>query len=135
MIAAAVRYLASGDAHYDQLVVERCPLCSFPHRHLAFEASVDTFERSPGCRKSTTLHGGGHQGRAGRAPAPPAIPVGGMTEKQLTDETCFACQEPDPCVSPNYPICNRCGGSTTRRCMATAWRSMTTTIGSSGAAT
>jgi hypothetical protein len=47
-----VRYIASGSARFDWLVVERCPLCSFPHRHIVFETDASTFERAPGCRRA-----------------------------------------------------------------------------------
>lgn len=54
VVARAVRYVANADSAYDTLVVERCPTCSMPHTHRAFEANTSTFERSPHCRKSST---------------------------------------------------------------------------------
>lgn len=54
VVAKAVRYVASADSEYDTLVVERCPVCSYSHRHVAFERNTSTFERSPHCRKSST---------------------------------------------------------------------------------
>lgn len=54
VVAKAVRYLANADSAYDTLVVERCPTCSMPHTHRAFEVNTSTFERSPHCRKSST---------------------------------------------------------------------------------
>lgn len=54
VVAEAIRYVAAGEAQFDQLQVQRCPFCSYSHRHVAFETGTDVYERSPGCRRHVT---------------------------------------------------------------------------------
>ena len=50
VVAFATRMVAAGGARRDWLVVRQCPLCGYPHRHVAFEADPQTVvERAPSC--------------------------------------------------------------------------------------
>ena len=46
--------LAAGDATHDWIMVRRCSLCGFAHRHLVFEANASVITRSPSCARHRT---------------------------------------------------------------------------------
>lgn len=49
VVAFATLMLAAGGARRDWLVVRECPICGFPHRHVAFETNPQAVERAPSC--------------------------------------------------------------------------------------
>lgn len=51
LTAFAVKYLATGDAAYDWLIVRKCPLCGHAHRHILFEGDATVIERAPSCAR------------------------------------------------------------------------------------
>lgn len=53
-VVFGTRLLASGDAHYDRILVRRCVWCSHPHIHILFEHGAQVIERAPACAKHRT---------------------------------------------------------------------------------
>lgn len=53
VVAFGTRYIAAGESLYDWVVVRRCPLCGFGHKHLLLgeHRTITSFERSPACAK------------------------------------------------------------------------------------
>lgn len=49
LVGYATRYRQGRGQQHDWAVVRSCPLCRRAHRHVIFEESARTIERSPGC--------------------------------------------------------------------------------------